>query len=66
MTRFAKLGRVAEIVGAGKSTILAAVARGDFPKPIHTVGKKMTRWDLEEVEAHIERQRAKRDQAQAA
>lgn len=47
---------VAERVSLGKTSIYAAVGRGDFPQPIQSVAgtKRSARWFEHEIEAFLE------------
>lgn len=52
MMGYVRLKIVAQIVGAGKSTIWRWVKKGTFPKP-HQLGPRCTGWRADEVRRWI-------------
>lgn len=50
------------MTGLRRSAIYAAVARGDFPKPVK-LGPRASAWLSDEIHAWLEARRAERDAA---
>jgi prophage regulatory protein len=61
-TRFIRLPEVINRTSLSRSTILRAVARGEFPKPV-ALSPHTRAWDEREVAAWMNGQLAARDRA---
>ena len=62
--RALRLPAVEQKTGMKKSQILDAVAKGHFPKPFNVLpGGRAIAWDEDELDEHLERQMAAREDA---
>lgn len=64
LRRFLRLPQVQQLVGHGRSWIYAAVAKGEFPKPIK-LGPQTVAWDEEEIAEWQAARIAERDMVSA-
>lgn len=49
------------IIPVGKSTWWAGVKSGRYPKPIKTLGDRITAWSVEDIRAFVEKHKEQTD-----
>lgn len=53
MVRWVPLSAVAEYLGVSRQKVRQLVQEGDLPEPSYQLGRRMPRWDIQEVEAAV-------------
>ena len=48
-TGFLRLPQILKLIPIGKSTWWAGVKSGRYPKPVYTLGKRITAWKAEDI-----------------
>jgi prophage regulatory protein len=54
-----RLPEVCDLIGLRRSAVYAAIARGEFPKPIK-IGKRASAWKHADIEAWLQARAAKK------